>query len=996
MLAHRDRNDGRDDNDRPAVDGRTAIIRKGLLPLIAALAFVTPLFALPDGLLFHVSFDKLTAEAAFAKGDGRSTLTASLELRPAEGVKGAGLLQQAGERCSYPIAGNFDTSQGTFSVWVKPLNWEGHSRKFRHFLVATPGPSYTMLGYLYPIGDEAVFNYIRVGANTPDDATWRAGCPVDILKRNEWTHVVTTWDATAVRIYANGHRVGDGLVGAPLPKLEAGTFTVCPIDFWRNAQWGDPAEQTICDEVRVFGRALTDDEVLDLYAEEVPGGLAGLEPKLALELKPDYFAKTISVAVRPAHLNKEWKERLAKGAALKLTVRDPKDAQLLSHSGALGDGRYTAAIKTWADGNYAAEAELSADGQVLRTTATLTKPPTPWLPPQKDWRADRVLGPWTALQREGQTVRYWNGAMDLSGALPRQLTSRSEPVLAGPIRLVAESPASWEAPEVTEDKPFRVTLAGTGRLGSLSATYTTLMEFDGLVRTDLTLTPPAGGAKLSSLTLEIPIRADVATYYRNPKCQEWDGKSLDEPAFLPYGWLGNEERGLSWFMESAANWRMGEGQPAVTFRREGDAVVVRLRLISEPVEVTKALTYTIGFEATPVRPLPSRLYDQRFASGPQFKGSNLFIYGWSKQLSYLNGRLLAYDPADQRKLVDRWRAAGKESLSYTCAQCTAGSSPEYLFFADEWNQPYGATFAGYKRVPDDAPYSMVPVCPRSTFPDFLVWCAKEHVRNDWGDGVYTDIDGATPCDNTAHGCGYADAFGRTGRTWPLYAHRGLSRRLYEACHDAGKLYFSHAHSDWYSLFNAFNDGWCPGEQYSSAVVGKPDFYMDGIPDRVWRTEFHSPTTGVPTFMLPELGRLTGEDAVKDRGPSECCLAAAMCYGVPLWAGSINQQVVEEVWAVQQQFGMEDAEFVPFWRQQEFTASDREVRVSLWTKPGKRLIVLANFTDKDRKVELRPAVANEKVEFRAAWEADGFAVEGEVARLTVAPRHGALVTVAGIE
>jgi len=987
MLAHRDCRDGKDEPaKRPAVCARRAFVA-----LAAVLVFAGGAFAFPEGLLFHVSFDKLTADADSAKGDGHSTFAASLELRPAEGVKGAGLLQQGGERCSYPIVGNFDTSQGTFSVWVKPLNWDGHSGKFRHFLVATPGPAYTMLGYLYPIGDEAVFNYIRVGANTPADATWRAGCPVDILKRNEWTHLVTTWDATAVRIYANGQRVGDGRVGAPLPKLDTGTFTVCPIDFWKNAQWGDPNEQTICDEVRVFGRALTDDEVLDLYAEEVPGGLAGLEPKLALLMKPDYFAKTIALAARPAHLNQEWRDRLAKGATLKLTVRDPKGVQLLSHAGPLGDGCFTAPVKEWRDGDYAADAELSAGGESLRTTATLTKPPTPWLPPQRDWRADRVLEPWSPLQRAGGAVRYWSGHVDLPGALPTQITTRSEPVLAGPIRLVAESPAAWDAPEVTEEKPFRVTLAGTGKLGALSATYATLMEFDGLVRTDLTLTPPAGGTKLASLTLEVPLRADVAAYYRNPKCQEWDGKSLDEPVFLPYAWLGNEDRGLSWFMESAANWRIGEGQPAMTFRREGDAVVVRLHLISKPVDVTKPLTYTFGFEATPVRPLSPVIYDQRFASGPQFKGSNLFVYGWSKQISYLNGRLIANDPAGQRALVDKWRAAGKESLSYTCAQCTASTSPEYGFFADEWNQPYGATFAGYKRVPDDAPYGMVPVCPQSTFPDFLVWCAKENLTNDWSGGIYTDIDGATPCDNAAHGCGYTDAFSRTGRTWPLYAHRALSRRLYAACHDAGKLYFSHAHSNWYSLFNAFNDGWCPGEQYSSAVMRKPNFYMDDIPDRVWRTEFCSASTGVATFLLPELGRLTGEEALRDRGPSECCLSAAMCYGVPLWAGSINQQVVEEVWAVQQQFGMEGAEFVPFWKQRDLAVSDPDVRVSYWQKPGSRLVVLTNFTDRDRTAQLRSADANAKVQFAAAWNVERLAAEGREARLIVPAKRAILVT-----
>lgn len=965
--------------------------KQGLRITILGIALcVGPAWSTPSGLLFHVSFDKLTADADFSSGDGHSSFKASLELRPAAGVKGAGLLQQKGERCSYPIAGNFDTSQGTYSVWVKPLNWEGHSKKFRHILVATPDPLYTMLFYLYPVGDEAIFNYIRVGANTPQDATWRAGAPVDILKRNEWTHLVSTWDAKAVRLYANGQRVADGIVSSPLPKLSTGSFTICPIDFWQNAQWGDPEEQTICDEIRVYDHALTDEEILDLYAEEVPGGIVAPEPKLVIALEPDYFAKKITVSVRPAHLSKDWRATLEKKATLKLTARDPKGRELLTQTVAASEGSFPVKLTDWVDGDYAAEATLSSGGQSLTAKATLTKPTTPWLPRQKDWRATRVLDPWSPLTRRGPDIKYWNGSVSLPGAFPNQITAGGSAILASPVRLVSDGGAVWNAPRITEEKPCRVTMAGAGKLGELIAAYTTLMEFDGLVRTDLTLTPPANGAELSSLTLEIPIRADVAKYYRKPACSEWDGVSLDEKDFLPYAWLGNEKRGLSWFMESAANWHIGEGQPAMTIRREGDAVVVRLRLISAPTKIAKPLTYTVGFEATPARPLPEKLYDWRFASGPQFKGSNLFVYGWATQISYLNGRLIAHDPAGQRKLVDQWRQDGKESLAYSCNQCTASNSPEYQFFSHEWNQPYGATFSGYKRVPDNAPYSMVPVCPRSTFPDFLVWCVKENLRNDWSGGIYTDIDATFPCDNASHGCSYTDAFGQAGRTWPLYAHRALSRRIYEACHDAGKPYFSHAHSLWYSLFNSFNDGWCPGEQYSSAVIGKPNFYMTDIPDRVWRSEFHSPTTGVATFLLPELDRLTNADVSKSPGPSECCIAAAMCYGVPLWAGSINQQVVEEVWAAQQQFGIVGAQFVPFWEQHDLVASDPEIRVSLWRKPGSRLVVVSNFTGQDRKVDLRLAAPDAKAKFHAAWKAEDLTVEGDAARLTVPAYRGALL------
>lgn len=986
-------------------------MRRIILPwiVLTALAHSAAGDELP-GLLFHLSFDRQTVAADFAAGDGRAPGAADAPgWGFAPGVRGSGLAVRGLQRCTFPLAKNFDTRRGTFSCWVKPLNWDGHSKKFRHLLVASAGPQYTLLVYLYPIGDEAVFNYINVGSGTPTEATWRAGGPVDILRRERWTHLVTTWDAQAVRLYANGQRVGEGRVAAPLPHLESGTFTICPVDFWRNKEWGDPQEQTVCDEVRIYDRVLADDEILDLYAADSPDAVPRPDPTLAMELTPNYAAKTLTIRVRPAHLNPAWKSRLSAGAQLTVIVRDPQGRNCFSHSStaaaafksaraSVPDRQFIANLPAWHDGTYVAEAQLSGDGQTLQGRAALTKPPTPWLPAQRDWRASKVLPPWTPLTRhegpnQSHQIRSWNGEATLAGPFLTQLNVRSQPVLAGPIRIVASPAATWGEARVTEELPHRITLSGTGRIGDFAATYQTLMEFDGLLRTDLTLTPPPAGVELTSLVLEIPLRPEVARYYRNPVCRPWDGQKLDEAEFLPYAWLGNEERGLSWFMESAANWCRAAGAPAMSLRREPDAVVVRLHIIGRGVRVTKPLMYTFGFEATPVRPLPAQLYDWRFGSGAPIRGSNLFVYGWEQQISALNGRLLAHDPAQQRKLVDGWRAQGQETLSYTCAQCTAGSSAEYAFFADEWNQPYGATFSGYKRVPDQAPYSMVPVCPASSFSDFLVWCAQEHLRNDWGGGIYTDIDGAMPCDNAAHGCGYIDAFGQSGRSWPLYAHRGLSRRIYEACHAAGKLYFSHQHSQWFSLFNAFNDGWCPGEQFSSAVVGQPTFYMDRMSDPVWRSEFYSPTTGVATFLLPELGRLGDEAALKERGPTESCLAAALAYGVPLWIGGVNPRVVEEVWDAQRAFGMRGAEFVPFWQQREVSCSDPELRVSLWRKQGGQyLLAVTNFTDRERTAELTLRAPHQQVLFRAAWQADRLVVAGDAARLTVPAKRGALVVV----
>ena len=57
-----------------------------------------------------------------------------------------------------------------------------------------------------------------------------------------------------------------------------------------------------------------------------------------------------------------------------------------------------------------------------------------------------------------------------------------------------------------------------------------------------------------------------------------------------------------------------------------------------------------------------------------------------------------------------------------------------------------------------------------------------------------------------------------GRFTPTAAFRGGSTRLATT---PASSYFSHQHSRWYSLFNAFNDGWCPGEQYRAPWSASP-------------------------------------------------------------------------------------------------------------------------------------------------------------------------------
>jgi len=88
----------------------------------------------------------------------------------------------------------------------------------------------------------------------------------------------------------------------------------------------------------------------------------------------------------------------------------------------------------------------------------------------------------------------------------------------------------------------------------------------------------------------------------------------------------------------------------------------------------------------------------------------------------------------------------------------------------------------------------------------------------------------------------------------------------------------------------------------------------------------------------------------------------------------------------------DQRCVPFWRQEAIACSDPQLRVSVWKKGDQLLLVVANFTDRQRSAELRPTAQGAAVQFRPAWKAETLAPTTDGARLTISAKRGALVLI----
>ncbi|MFQ6096305.1 MAG: glycoside hydrolase domain-containing protein [Armatimonadota bacterium] len=267
---------------------------------------------------------------------------------------------------------------------------------------------------------------------------------------------------------------------------------------------------------------------------------------------------------------------------------------------------------------------LGADGKELAAVSEeFEKPERPaWLG-SKEGITDEVLPPWTPLRMRGASVRPWGRRYDFDRLpFPSKVTTAGAQVLAGPIRLVAlvdGKPQAWqgERARVKRRSDSVVELATSAESDRLRISGTVSIEYDGLIRSDFEIAS-RDTALLESLVMEIPLKEEHAKYlYHFPGRwgSAYNAGALPEEGwsgpFRPFIWLGDEERGLSWFCESERNWSPADANAVTEIVRDNGTVVLRLHIVDEPRELREPLADTFGFEATPVKPMEETVWDYR-------------------------------------------------------------------------------------------------------------------------------------------------------------------------------------------------------------------------------------------------------------------------------------------------------------------------------------------------------------------------------------------------
>lgn len=918
-----------------------------LLSLLVLLR-ACPLWAIEtDDVTFKATFDG-TLTAWSAKGSGKPETIG--EFRFARGHRGQGVVVgKDGNRLSYPVAGNVTLPEGSVSVWVQPIDWYGADGMFHIFFDAASRGG-RLLVYEYGPGKNLLF-YVRDAKGATTNAGARM--PLETWTPGSWHHLVATWKPGEVAFYTDGNLATRITENVSLPADLGERFLVGTNTGWNPITGRD---DTVLDELTLYNRALLPDEVAGLYrGEEFPK-----PAPLHISIASYPVAGTVGARIDARGAYSIPLEELS----VQVTLTKARRTEVLREAVRPLKGREDE-IELPTDGLHVGRYEVHVT--LLRGQKQIAAKSAPFLLPRKpEWWNNKlgitrdVPSPWTPLVVDGESVSCWGRRYDFAGSpVLGQVETQGREILAGPIEIVGDFGARRArsrsvSGRFDEKSPDRVTRLVSGALGPMRLDGSVTLEFDGFAKFDLTLTPPRTPFQVDALSMVIPLKPEHARLFVRhgfyisgiEKAGAVPEKGFACP-FTPFVLLSDNDRGLCWCTESDQYWSTDEQskERQIELVPTGGHMELRLNFINTTTEVKSPLRYVFALQATPVKPFPADYRRLRMAT-PARPPATIGVpwANWSKLPSYPV-------PADPEAFEESCRKSPEiAQCPYMCLQCTASESEEFLRFGEEWKiLPEWQAWEQTPRRP------MTAVNPGSGWGDFLVWQLDKLARRGGIGGIYLDIAEPVKDRNFRHGAGWQDEDGVWHPTGDIFAERECLKRLYKVFRqqDRRLLIILHQSGHLTPPTMAFADIYCTGEQLNAVL--KQD-YMDIVSLDFFRACCMGRQWGIVTVFLPYWGAnpySKAEGKADEVRHALNTLALISLHDVQPWSAYFDNATVDKWWRAQDEFGVENAEFIPYWDNAKLVEGLPEtVKVSAYVKPGRAFVTVTNMAKKDQAVTLR--------------------------------------------
>lgn len=324
-------------------------------------------------------------------------------------------------------------------------------------------------------------------------------------------------------------------------------------------------------------------------------------------------------------------------------------------------------------------------------------------------------------------------------------------------------------------------------------------EYDGCTRYEMTLLPDSGKKPvLDTFHLDIPlddsqirllhviksghIRTNPAVYVPKGEGVIWRSSEVSNGDFFGnmhiYIWLGEVERGLSWFADNDRYFSVDEKKPVQELIRQNGKLILRVHFVNKALKLDQPRTIVFGMQPSPVKPMPSDWRKPKLVIPPH-GGSNAY---WGIRPAYAGKYPVKYDwefvdrmviarktgkidaayiesfiqkhysklPKDR---IANYRAhargghysmmaqRGKQpTMLYLEEHCQDQTTPEWAVFQDEWglNRFTPRKWLKEEELTTGALSSAagIGITPTKSYQDFVMWYAREWLKR--GIGIYCD------------------------------------------------------------------------------------------------------------------------------------------------------------------------------------------------------------------------------------------------------------------
>ncbi|MDD2485961.1 MAG: DUF6067 family protein [bacterium] len=574
---------------------------------------------------------------------------------------------------------------------------------------------------------------------------------------------------------------------------------------------------------------------------------------------------------------------------------------------------------------------------------------------------DKVLPPYTPLLREGGALRVLNRSYAFADSgLPRSIKAAGKELLFAPVEMKISGVSSSDtvfARSVVMEKPERYIQLGKHNGGKLSCEIKTTLEYDGMSRYDVRLVPAGKGVPLQKLSLEIPFKAEHAglLHYWPGASGSGELKAAWASAFKWILHLGDEERGLTWFMESDEAFNLLHTGRAIEIIPDGQRVLLRINIIDHPIALEGPVAFTFGLQATPLRKttvagwLEDRICHHAFYGmenkgyaqpGSLFKPSAnesmleaaekngyktlVFHESWTEIQSY-------GDTAEEeglKRLVKAVHDRKMKMMLYFGFELS-DLAPEYAAYRNEVIRPNETVYA--RRVPSQKAYK---ACYNSIWSNFLVDAISKALKKYDVDGVYLDSTAVPfPCDKLIHGCGYVNDRGQLRQTAPIFAVREMMKRIYalNVAARADEAFVDvHQSGCLVTPVMAFASSYWDGEQIAGRLQSRGKVPFKNIMSLpAFRAEFMGKNIGLPAQLIAYNAR---------EG-----MAISLLHDVTVRPQNVGSKWYGAIWKIFADFGAQSSRWIPYWLSGDYVAIEHpDAYASLYVKDSKVLMVLSNF------------------------------------------------------